>query len=304
MDRLLRAMADAAARLDRRPGPPDRPVSAGDLFVFPTEQAALEWLVVRPHPDDPDLVFLVPADDCPLAGPGDVELPPDLVERPLVVRCDQGLWLSARQLPLGSRVDSLPEPAVRLVRCKVAELARGRVEASDRQLQIDCDPEYERWLARVEACRERLPGLLPLPLDPARPTAVSLKKAGTILPFPGPDRAGAAAPQYAQAAAPAWQWSPGASAPAEIQGVWLAFPCPGRLFLAEEDAAVGVRYLAAAGEEPPALAQIGLDGAAVPAAWSHTPDRSVWWAGVALVQGRAALRLGSGEQAREIHVEP
>jgi hypothetical protein len=77
-ERLRRAAAAAVARLQkardlsaRRSGPP----IPGDLYVFPvSESAALEWLVLRAHPDDPDLLLVIPCDDFPLAGTADVPL--------------------------------------------------------------------------------------------------------------------------------------------------------------------------------------------------------------------------------------
>src|ERR1700736_3402209 len=90
-ERLRRAIAEAAARLARsegrlsgRTGPP----APGDLYVFPLEgDAAPEWLVVREHPADRDVLFLVPADGFPLAGTPDVELAEESGGRPLTARC-------------------------------------------------------------------------------------------------------------------------------------------------------------------------------------------------------------------------
>jgi hypothetical protein len=133
------------------------PPTPGDLYVFPLgADAALEWLVVRAHPDDHNLLFLVPADGSPLAGTPDVPLPHDLVRRPLTVRCGEGLWAPALHLQPGFRVGVLPAEALRLVRQKVGDLARGRVTGTEEQRRADGDPEYEDWLGRVERARERL----------------------------------------------------------------------------------------------------------------------------------------------------
>src|SRR5262249_27247223 len=93
MERLRRAVADASRRLEcqsehrhemlPRPAP-------GCLYVFGTPvDAGIEWLVVRPHPDDPGLVLLAPADDFPLVGRSDVPLKPEFIDRPLTVRCGE-----------------------------------------------------------------------------------------------------------------------------------------------------------------------------------------------------------------------
>jgi hypothetical protein len=129
----------------------------GDLYVFgPEAEGALRWLVVREHPDDPSLLFLVPADDSPLAGTPDVPLPRDLVSGPRTVRCGEGVWASAVQLRPDFRAGSVPAEALRLVRQKVADLARGRVTATEEQRRTDYDPAYEDRLAQVARAREQL----------------------------------------------------------------------------------------------------------------------------------------------------
>jgi hypothetical protein len=146
-------LAGARALAAQRSGPP----APGDLYLFRLgEGAALEWLVVREHPDDPGLLLMVPADDFPLAGTPDVKVPDELAHRPLSVRCGQGLWLPARQLEPHLRVGSLAAEALRQVRQKLAELARGQAAGTEEQRQTDLDPEYEDWLGEVELMRQRL----------------------------------------------------------------------------------------------------------------------------------------------------
>src|SRR5690242_17415698 len=65
---------------------------AGHLYVFHVE-VALEWLMVREHPDDEMLALLVPCDDFPLVGSCDVRVPLDLIDRPLIARCGEAIWL-------------------------------------------------------------------------------------------------------------------------------------------------------------------------------------------------------------------
>src|SRR5262249_40152713 len=54
------------------------------------------------------------------------------------------------------RTGSASEDVVRLVRRKVAELARGQVLATEEQVSADHDPAYEGWLVAVEQARRRL----------------------------------------------------------------------------------------------------------------------------------------------------
>ena len=131
VERLQGAIAEASRRLEhqsqlgveRSPGP-----VPGDFYVFGTpSDAAIEWLVVRQHPDDPGLVLLAPADDFPLVGRSDIPLNPQFLERPLTIRCGEAAWVIAKACPEHLRVGSVPNEAVTLVRRKLAALARGIV---------------------------------------------------------------------------------------------------------------------------------------------------------------------------------
>ena len=160
MDRVRRAMTEAAESLAREPALGDdqsRPPTPGDLYVFDSaEDAALEWLVVREHPHDRDLLLVAPADDFPLAGTPDVMLPHELVGRPLTARCGEALWLPRGWCAPRLRVGTLPQEALSLVRRRLADLSRGRASGNDDQRQSDLDPEYEYWIGLVEQSRELL----------------------------------------------------------------------------------------------------------------------------------------------------
>ncbi|HKB37706.1 MAG TPA: hypothetical protein VKD72_14760 [Gemmataceae bacterium] len=132
----------------RSAGPP----APCDLYVFHLDvEVAPVWLVVRAHPDDSHLLLAVPVDDFPLAGPPDVLLP-----QGRTARCGQALWLPAGHLLPPLQTGLASEEVVRLVRRKVAELARGQVVATEEQVNTDHDPAYEGWLAAVEQARRRL----------------------------------------------------------------------------------------------------------------------------------------------------
>jgi hypothetical protein len=190
-ERLSRAAAEAAVNMGKaRESAAGRsgPAAPGDLYVFPvSESAALEWLVIRAHPDDPGLLLLVPGDDFPLAGTADVPLPPDPTRRRLIARCGQGLWAPTTLLDARRRVGCLPVDQLPQVRQMLADLARGRNTGGEQQQQADADPEYEDWMEVVEGARKRLQGFA----DHSRPVYVLSTS---------PSQALAAEPQFALAA--------------------------------------------------------------------------------------------------------
>jgi hypothetical protein len=174
-DKLKAAITAAAAQLSQRqerlaksapaPGAAGSPTltptaaltpTPGDLYVFDTGQdVAIEWLVVRAHPDDPDLILLAPVDDFPLAGTPDLVLPVERVGRPMTVRCGETDWFPRSLFTPDLRVDSIPDDLLALVRRRLADLARGRA-LEPQAPTIDLDPEYEDWLAEVAQARSTL----------------------------------------------------------------------------------------------------------------------------------------------------
>ncbi len=63
----------------------------GELYVFDADNE-FEWLAVRYHPDDSNLVLLAPVDECSLVGPPDVAIDSKIVGRDLTVRCGHTDW--------------------------------------------------------------------------------------------------------------------------------------------------------------------------------------------------------------------
>jgi hypothetical protein len=125
------------------------------LYVFGVPvDAAIEWLVVRPHPDDAAIVLLAPADDFPLAGRADVPLRSEFVDRPLTVRCGEAIWVPASACREHICVGIVPDEAVTLVRQKLAGLARGNLPDQPGAPHIEADPEYAAWMAQVGKSRE------------------------------------------------------------------------------------------------------------------------------------------------------
>jgi len=278
INRLQQAVAEAArdlertvARASKRTGPP----AACDLFVFDTgEEAALEWLVVREHPDDPSLLLLAPGDDFPFAGPADVKLPRELIGRPLTVRCGEALWVPIRFCQQRLRTGSIPVETLHLVRRKIAQLARGRADENEEQRQTDADPEYEDWLGLVARARE----LLQQRADQA---PVEL---GLVIPFEQltsrlpAELAGE--PQYALAAesgSPLLTALSEALAEAEAASRYreIDIDCSGKLILQATESGVRAVWVSPAGVGAPKLLGRTESGESMEATWQAGPEKKL-----------------------------
>ena len=91
------------------------PVHAGDLLVVSADATIIHWLVVKPHPDDPHLLFTVPADDNPEVGPADVAVTEEHACGPLTLRCGSGLWIESNFLDPKQRAGRVGEDVLHSV---------------------------------------------------------------------------------------------------------------------------------------------------------------------------------------------
>lgn len=156
---LKDAIAFAAKRLEERKEKMDGrvgPTIPGDLYVFDIEETlAVEWLVVRSHPDEPGLVLMVPVDDFPLVGPADIDLWPfEEINRLMIVRCGQAVWLPIRCCEV--KTDFIREEPLLAVRRMMAALARGKITTPPAKTKVDADPAYHEWMALISRSREKL----------------------------------------------------------------------------------------------------------------------------------------------------
>jgi hypothetical protein len=163
IERMRRAIADAVDRqarieeeLRKRAGPP-RP---GHLYAPESRKDPVDWAVIQEHPDDPSLLFVVPADDFPLRGPSDVVVPDEAGRGPLVLRCGLGAWARSDYFAARRRVGELDPPALDAARKTLADMVRGGVEATDADRGDEDDPDYEDWMGLVEASRAALESAL------------------------------------------------------------------------------------------------------------------------------------------------
>ncbi len=263
IDRLRQAVASAAQQVRSPTAEPPRPQPApGDLYVLGTVgDAAIEWLVVREHPDEPQLVLLAPTDDFPLVGLADEVLPLELVGRPLVVRCGEACWVPAVACPDRLRTGMLPEGAVLQIRRNLAMAARGASPAARAGL-ADADPEYLTWISTVSRTREAL----------QRRADCGECGANTVIPVgrfsPTPPANLAVEPPLTLAASPGGlMYALGRALDDSCLGYWECEAARGTRFLLTADTeGVRVTWLGNVDIAPPRLTALGLEGR-TEAAW-------------------------------------
>ena len=145
-------------------------VKPGNLYVFPVDlRVALEWLVVRRNRDDAELWYVVGADQNPLVGSSDVEVPSHEDCGALVLRCGQGFWVHSRDLSDAKCVGALSEDYVAYARDRLSSIVQGTTIVSDEAALVDIAPDYEDWIEDVSSAASQLEQLFHTP-----PQVVSL----------------------------------------------------------------------------------------------------------------------------------
>ncbi len=131
------------ARAAQPPGP-------GDVFVFQeTADYPVDWAVVDRHPDDAQLLRVVPLDDYPQVGSCDVGLRLGTSGRGANARCDLSIWLDVSVFKSELRTGILTEEKLDRIRRKREQIESGTVVASIAEEEVDGDPEYTRWKERT-----------------------------------------------------------------------------------------------------------------------------------------------------------
>lgn len=300
------AVAGHRARLEQVASQASRPAGPGDVYLFPGRFANdLVWVVVGSHPDQP-LLFAVPADGHPLVGLTDIEVAASKAHDRLALRCGYGLWIHRDEFRSDWRVATLEGRYVRRAQQKMKEIAGGNLLGSASQRESEANPDYEEWLAEVEADADRLANALRTREETL--TAQDFTQAKILSLSEGEVESRDAEPQYALAAASsgplarlyeAIQLEPENAPPAKP----VDYLYPGSLFLVLERDGVAVVYAPQDGQPPPVLH--GIEGAKeTQASWVPTPRRSAWRASFGWgAEGRVRLRFGHAEHSREITVQ-
>jgi len=127
----------------------------GDIFVFKhPETLGIQWVVLRV--DAKRRLLVVPADDTPMVGSTDIELPKSALCSPLTLRCDYGLLVEQKQFDMNLRVGILEERHRQRALDKLKQISAQNVRSSILQQEIDDDLDYEEWMEQVYRAREAL----------------------------------------------------------------------------------------------------------------------------------------------------
>lgn len=151
-ERLKKINEDAVKRLRDYDDLPalTGPAEAGDQYYL-KNQTGVTAVVLNTHPDDDNLLFVVPGDWLldTLVGTADVPVPEGVEPGPLVLRCGLGNWVTREGLEKCVRHKvRVPLDYVRQARKLLAGLVRG--EALPRGKDDD-DPELWDWCEEIEA---------------------------------------------------------------------------------------------------------------------------------------------------------
>lgn len=128
----------------------------GDVYRFRVgSDIAMRWVVINNHPDQPDQLFVVPADEHPLSGPDDL-LCVDKVGRRITLYCGLGLWLPRSAFLQGVRTRFLSEENLGLARDKISQVTtavRGKPGATGKS---KASTDYKKWMDLVAKTVKRL----------------------------------------------------------------------------------------------------------------------------------------------------
>ena len=118
------------------------------------------WVAVREDRDDPNLLYMLPADDELLVGNTDVHAEESELNGEVVLRCGYGVWVSREQLALGRRVAVFDESVIKEARVRLSYMVTGSPIPVPDHTDINLTVEYQEWMDRIELAPVALQGFL------------------------------------------------------------------------------------------------------------------------------------------------
>ena len=126
----------------------------GDVYLFKLENVPEDvgvfWVVINRHPDDPELIFAVPADTNTLIGSFDVPIPESALFGPLSLRLGRGLWLMETIFEPSQRVGMIETLFMDRAQFIMSRIARCEWVSSEIQQATDANPDYEEWIEMLD----------------------------------------------------------------------------------------------------------------------------------------------------------
>lgn len=280
------ARLEAAHARDRArqatPAVPARAAELGDVYLWPPPNAlGLDWVVVSDHPNDAELVFVVPADGHPLSGLADVAVR-DAGSEPLYLRCGRGLWVRRADLPPERRYRALGPHHLRRAQEKVRQIAAGPLGGASSAWEDEANPDYHAWMTEVTEAVLEYPGR-----TRREPLALTRADFRSIEQFRTP-----------QTEAPALAAADGLTPAAERDrddrvAYLLPAPGSGELLLVLEGSGVRVVFRSLESAAAPPVFAADAEGEWREADWSFTPKRRGADALLPWVGDRVQLRVGT-----------
>ncbi len=261
IDKAVSEYEQARSHLDNA----DKTIGAGDVIFF--SSGSLVCVVIFPHPDQPSLWYLVPADQNPMVGAADVEVPATVGSGPLTLRCGRGTWIGESALDSSNRVGQIEPGHVELARDKLSQIAGGGLTPSRHQQELDWNPDYQEWLDHVAEAVETLEASL---LTGGDPPAVVV----AIDEF-GPDWSSRMRhPVQTPVALAAESGDPLADlSPDQLpDGTIIDLGLPGELVVLNDPDGIILQYFPGDDETAPEVCWHDADGNPVQATWQQTPN--------------------------------
>ena len=152
--RLAKALASQEAGMRDRQGGGSR---VGELYAFEgTGDLPVQWVVIEQDSTNEGHWLLIAADSNPLVGSADVAVSGAAATGALSFRCRCVLRLDERGLERGRRTGSIDRATVEQIQRERDLLAANVEVGSSLEKEVDFEPEYQDWMAELDAMRQEL----------------------------------------------------------------------------------------------------------------------------------------------------
>ena len=134
---------------------PATSIHSGDCFLF-TESLDLpvRWVATLQHKDSSDLWYFVAADDFPLVGSCDIELPESDPSSPMVIRCEVGLWVRSEDVDRDKYLGRIDAEIVSQAKERLSQMVHGDVIVTESASIAEADPDYVEWIQELSRVAE------------------------------------------------------------------------------------------------------------------------------------------------------